>query len=213
MFLILSRIMASIFYDFHQAKGFHDHPKPCTKSSATSLKRKGNVKKAKASQVIRPHQGDEVVHGLKGGEQGLPEHGFPAPPPPPPNHHGPPPGPGPEFPPPPPNFVSVWDHQHHVEMPLPPPPNGNFTLVIKMLKFTWNHVAVGFTRLDFEAFDPRGPNLELHHSHPFPPLDHPPPPYQVSMPCERVLFRSKSEWVNVINLLCTGKRCCQRDRA
>ena len=136
MFLILSRIMASIFYDFHQAKGFHDHPKPCTKSSATSLKRKGNVKKAKASQVIRPHQGDEVVHGLKGGEQGLPEHGFPAPPPPPPNHHGPPPGPGPEFPPPPPNFVSVWDHQHHVEMPLPPPPNGNFTLVIKMLKFT-----------------------------------------------------------------------------
>jgi hypothetical protein len=54
-------LFRTVLYIFLKAKGFHDHPKPSTKSSATSLKRKGNVKsKSNAKNVARQLISDQI---------------------------------------------------------------------------------------------------------------------------------------------------------
>ena len=48
-------IYKKFVFDTSKAKGFHDHPRPSTKSSATSLKRKGHVKRS-TTKVSLPSQ-------------------------------------------------------------------------------------------------------------------------------------------------------------
>ena len=44
------------FFFVIQSKGFHDHHRPSTKSSATSLKRKGHAKRASVASKMLPSQ-------------------------------------------------------------------------------------------------------------------------------------------------------------
>ena len=45
-----------MFFFVIQSKGFHDHHRPSTKSSATSLKRKGHAKRTSAASKMLPSQ-------------------------------------------------------------------------------------------------------------------------------------------------------------
>ena len=58
----LKNSLVICFFFYLQAKGFHDHHKPSTKSSATSLKRKGNAKRSNSSSGFGGKQTNQSIN-------------------------------------------------------------------------------------------------------------------------------------------------------
>lgn len=90
-----------------QAKGFHDHPKPASKSFAMSLKRKGNHKLTHSQQI-----GSAVPNQSMTGQNGKSHQAVP------PSTFGTRASSGFQPPPPPPSNAGVSDNRHPLTSPL-----------------------------------------------------------------------------------------------